>query len=62
MSRRGPWLALIAAVLAVAATSAAAKDQGQVWTFGLTGLRQSLKTDNDNELIGNSGQLQIGGG
>ena len=62
MSRRGPWHALLAAVLAAPAYSAAAKDQGQVWTFGLTGLRQSLKTDNDNELIGNSGQLQIGGG
>jgi len=62
MIRPGAAAALIAALLALVPSLGMAEEQAKVWTFGVTGLRQSLKTGNDNELIGNSGELQIGGG
>lgn len=45
-----------------APTNAPTEDKGNVWSFGLTGMRHSLKAGDGNELLGNSAAIQLGTG
>lgn len=45
-----------------APSNAPAEDKGNVWSFGITGMRHSLKAGDGNELLGNAGAIQIGTG
>ena len=45
-----------------APSNAPKEDKGNVWSFGLTGMRHSLKAGDGNELLGNSGAIQLGTG
>ncbi len=45
-----------------APSNAPAEVKGSVWSFGITGMRHSLKAGDGNELLGNAGAIQLGTG
>lgn len=45
-----------------APSNAKTEDKGNVWSFGLTGMRHSLKAGNGEEFLGNAAAIQLGTG